>query len=311
MKKSLKFLAKTCLLLFVLLNVMVMFHAYKLTHFYEKNDTAITNQNSITSWGKSKQIFFGTNAVKQQNIAPDTAVQTVKLITADNLMLEGWYLPAENARGSVALFHGHGGKKSSMLPEAAVFRRLGYNTFLLDFRAHGSSEGHTSTIGYKESEDVKLAYNYLAKRGEKNIVLYGISLGAATITKAIDDYTLEPSKLILEMPFASLPDAVNGRLKMMHMTPQPLGTLLTFWGGIEHGFWAFNLEPAEYAKKINCPVLMQWGRNDPRVSVTETTTIFNNIKSDKKLVIYEESGHESLYKKEPGKWSAEVATFLR
>lgn len=43
-----------------------------------------------------------------------------------------------------------------------------------------------------------ITYN---KKGETNIVNLGISLGASTITKAIYDYNLQPSKIILEMPF--------------------------------------------------------------------------------------------------------------
>jgi alpha-beta hydrolase superfamily lysophospholipase len=127
---------------------------------------------------------------------------------------------------------------------------LGYNTFQLDFRAHGGSEGNTCTIGYDETEDISLAYNFIKNQNENNIVLWGISMGASTILKALKDYTLAPNKLILEMPFGSISKAVEGRIKMMGLPKQPLATLLTFWGGIEHGFWAFNMRPSDYAKKL-------------------------------------------------------------
>jgi hypothetical protein len=87
--------------------------------------------------------------------------------------------------------------------------------------------------------------------------------------------------------------------------------MLTFWGGVSHGFWAFNLRPSTYAKAVHCPVLQQWGRNDPRVSSAETELIFHNLAGPKKLVVYENSAHESLYKKEPGKWKNEVTSFLQ
>ncbi|MBC7866048.1 MAG: dienelactone hydrolase family protein, partial [Gloeobacteraceae cyanobacterium ES-bin-316] len=106
-------------------------------------------------------------------------------------------------------------------------------------------------------------------------------------------------------------DAVKGRLKIMQLPPQPLATMLTFWGGTIHGFFAFNLKPAEYAKKIECPVLLQWGKNDPRVSSAETELIYNNIIGPKKLVLYENSAHESLCKKETLKWTNEVTAFLQ
>ena len=311
MQRFFKFLLKTFLILFLLLNVVVIFHAYKFTHFYEMNDAAVKKQEAKNGWDKTSDLLFGFNAAKQQNTAPDTTYKSVSLRTADGLTLSGWLINVANSKGSVAMFHGHGSKKSAILSEAKGFNRLGYNTLLVDMRAHGASEGNTCTIGYKEAADVKTAYEYLQKTGETNIVLYGISLGAATVTKAINDYALKPSKIILEMPFASLPDAVEGRVKMMGLPVQPISTLLTFWGGTLHGFWAYNLRPADYVKKIKCPVLVHWGRHDPRVSEAETNDVFKNITTPKRLEIFEESGHESLLKKEPSKWMNSVATFLQ
>ena len=113
------------------------------------------------------------------------------------------------------------------------------------------------------------------------------------------------------MPFGSIVQAGEGRIKMMHLPGEPLATLLTFWGGIEHGFWAFNMKPTEFVKKINCPVLLQWGVNDPRVTRTEIDAIYNNITTAKKLVLYQTCAHESLCKKETEKWKAEVSAFLK
>ena len=157
-----------------------------------------------------------------------------------------------------------------------------------------------------------MADGYVKNKGEKNIVLWGISMGASTIAKAVKDYQLEPQKVILEMPFGTIKDAVRGRLKIMGLPAEPIGTLLTFWGGTEHGFWAFGMKPQEFASAIKCPVLLQWGKNDPRVSQSEEEILFKNISNtNKKFVIYETAGHESLCKKETAKWEAEVAAFLK
>ncbi len=311
MKTFAKLLFRTILFIFILLNVVVAFNAYKLTHFYNPGEVLIKKQNEKTTWEKTQDILFGFNTVKQTNQAADSNFKTIYLATKDGIKLEAWYIPVENSKGTVALFHGHGSKKTAVLPEAAAFRKLGYNTMLLDFRAHGNSEGNTTTIGFKESEDVKLVYDYLKNGGEKTIVLWGISMGAATVAKAINDYNLKPSKIILEMPFGSMKEAVEGRIKIMKLPMEPLGTLLTFWGGIEHGFWAYSLKPSEYVKTITCPVLLQWGLHDPRVTQGETQTIYNNIPTQKRLVIYENSGHESLCKNENIKWVNAVTAFLQ
>lgn len=313
MKRMLKYLLRTLIALFILVNIIVAFHAYKFTHFYNNGEIGIKKNEDKTGWDKTKEILFGINAEKKMNdITTDSTFQTVYLKTKDNLKLEAWYIHADSAVGTVILFHGHGGTKSGIIKEAEAFNKMGYNTMLLDFRAHGNSEGNTCTIGYDETEDAKLAYDYIKNKGEKNIVLWGISMGASTITKAAKDYQLEPQKIILEMPFGTLEDAVIGRIKMMKLPPQPIATLLTFWGGTEHGFWAFGMKPQEYVKNINCPVLLQWGRNDLRVSKAEEDILFENIPvSNKKFIIYETASHESLCKKEPGKWKAEVAAFLK
>jgi uncharacterized protein len=314
MTRLFKFLLKTIIVLFVLINVIVAFHAYKFTHFYNAGEVVIKKAEEKNGWDKTKEILFGINAVKQQNTnASDSAYKTIILTTKDSIKLEGWYILAgDSAKGTICMFHGHGGKKSGTNAEAEVFHKLGYNTFQIDFRAHGNSGGNTCTIGYDESEDVKLAYDYIKNIGEKNIVLWGISMGASTITKAVKDYQITPSKIILEMPFGTIEDAAAGRLKMMGLPPQPLATLITFWGGLEHGFWGFGMKPQEYAASIKCPVLLQWGRNDPRVSKSEEEILFKNISgTNKKFVIYETAGHESLCKKETAKWEAEIAAFLK
>jgi pimeloyl-ACP methyl ester carboxylesterase len=183
---------------------------------------------------------------------------------------------------------------------------------LVDFRAHGNSAGNICTIGYDEEKDVKAAYEYIAAKGERNIVLWGISLGAATITRAMAIHNdIKPSKVILEMPFGSLYEAVKGRLRTMHLPEEPFSSLLTFWGGVEQGFNAFDHDPSEYAKRVHVPVLLQWGRHDARVSEAETTAVFNNLGTNKKrLVVYEQTGHQSLLKNEPEKWEKEVSKFL-
>ncbi len=312
MKKILVRLLKVFAVLFVLVNIIVIFHAYKFTHFYNNGEVTIKAKENKTGWDVTKEMLFGINAQKQKEAAPDTANTIIILTTKDSIKLDAWYTTADSARGTVLLFHGHGGLKSGNNAEAEAFRKMGYNTFQIDFRAHGNSGGNTCTIGYNEAEDVKLAYDYIKSKGEKNIILWGISMGAATITKAVNDYNLQPNKIILEMPFGTIEDAVKGRLKLMGVPPQPMATLLTFWGGTINGFWAFNMQPQEYAKKITCPVLLQWGANDPRVSRSEEDIIFKNLSTtNKKFVVYQTAAHESLCKKENEKWMMEVERFLK
>jgi alpha-beta hydrolase superfamily lysophospholipase len=296
---------------FILLNAVSAFQAYKLTRFYDSAPAKIPTDQQ-TFWYKTKAILFGVSIPKSKNtIFPDSSYQTIYLKTYDGLKLEAWYIKNRFSKGTVILFHGHGGSKSGVVEEANYFASLEYNVLMVDFRAHGGSEGNVCTIGYYESADVKAAYDYISSKGEKNIYLWGISLGAATIIKAIHDYNIQPKKVILEMPFGSLFQAVKGRVRIMGLPQEPVSSLLTFWGGIEHGFFAFNYKPCEYAKKISCPVLLQWGAKDPRVTKNEIDCIYNNLSvADKKLVVYQNAKHESLCENSPNEWEKEISEFM-
>ena len=317
MKKWLKRFAYTILLLFIIVNIMSAFHAYKFTHFYA-DAAPIKRPEQMSFNEKATAIFAGVKYPKSKVMdSLKVAHTTVKIKTEDNLMLDAWEnilgsdSSSKKAKGTIILFHGHGSSKSGTIKEAQVFDSLGYNILLIDFRGHGNSDGNICSIGYNESKDVKAAYDYVEAKGEKNIILWGVSLGAATIMKAIKDYSIKPTKVIVEMPFASLHDAVKGRVRTMGLPEQPISTFLCFWGGVELGFNAFSHDPSEYARKVTCPVLLQWGLQDKRVSEPETKTIFANISSvQKQFVVYTTSGHVSLCKTENKKWITTVANFL-
>lgn len=310
MRRPLKIFITTLLGFFILINIMVINHAYKFTHFYEVGEVVSIPQNQKTKSQVFSEMFFGIKAQKRPNTEMDSISSIIKTTTPDEIELESVTIKANAAKGTVLMVHGHGSNKSALYPQAMAFVQMGYNVCLTDLRAHGSSGGNTSTIGFNEAIDVTTMYDLLKNEGEKNIILYGISLGAATISRSIAIDSIRPTKVILEMPFASLEEAVEGRVALMKLPKEPISTLLTFWGGTIHGFWAFSMEPKEYVKQMKCPVLLQWGAQDPRVTRKEIEDIFANIPTKKQLVVYENSGHQNLFLTERDKWLSNVKSFL-
>ncbi len=311
--KKIKLIGIVLLGLFLVVNLLLAFQAYRFTYFYESKDVPFKKLDDMSVSEKLSGILFGFKFPKRTiDTLPSYPFETVLLKNKAGLQLEGWYVKADSvAKGTVILFHGHGSCKQKVLAEANFFHGLGYNTLAMDLQAHGRSEGNVCTIGYQESEDVNVAYQYIAKLGEKNIVLWGMSLGAAVILKAVPEYHLQPSKIIAECSFASLSDAVKGKLRMMHVPETPISQLLLFWGSAERGFWGFNHQPAEYVKGITSPTLIHWGAKDPRVSREETLQLYENLASpSKKLVVFDTSQHQSFCKSEPAKWEESVKTFL-
>jgi esterase/lipase len=309
-KNPLKTLGKILLVVFILMNIIAAFQAWSFTHFDETAGERV-KADSMNALQKAKMLFFGASLPRPQNTEiPSQQYQTVKI--PSNLMLSAWYIKTANPKpkGTILLFHGYQGTKSNLIKVSDALLAMGYNTLLTDFMGSGGSEGNQTTIGAKEAENVKAAFEYIANKGEKNIYLYGSSMGAAAVMKAINDYKLSPKAIIVGCPFGSMYGTVGKRFEIMGIPKFPMAGLLTFWGGIENGFWAFGHNPEDYAKSITCPTLLLWGEQDNRVDYEETQTIYNNLTGQKELQIFIHSGHGQYIETEPEQWQNTVSAFL-
>lgn len=98
----------------------------------------------------------------------------------DGLTLFGRFMPGRN-HSTILLLHPLGSSNNNMLIYAEFLANAGYGVFMIDLRAHGSSDGDTSTYGLREADDVAGSVDYLLSRADVNgqkIGVLGISLGA-------------------------------------------------------------------------------------------------------------------------------------
>ena len=130
--------------------------------------------------------------------------EDVSIRTEDGETLHAWWVPAERAKGTALLFHGNAGNISHRIDYARMFRSLGYNTLLVDYRGYGRSTGKPSEEGtYRDAE---ASWQWLKARGiaEREIVLYGESLGGGVASWLATRYT--PRALVIASSFTSVPD---------------------------------------------------------------------------------------------------------
>lgn len=293
---------------FVFINTIAFFHAYKFTHYAVEKADKTKSPEQLTTVGKIEAILFGVGNPKPVNESfPVQEYETITLQTEEKI--EGWYVRAADARGTVILFHGYSAEKSSMLDKADEFNKLGFNTLIIDFRGCGGSDGNITTIGFNEARDVKAAFDYISGKGETEIFLMGTSMGAVAILKAIADYDPALSGIIIECPFGSMYQTVCSRFNLMNFPSFPMAGLLVFWGGIQNNFWAFGHQPVEYAKSVTCPVLLLYGEQDKNVSRKEIDEIFLNLNGKKTLKTYKLAGHEDYLLKYREEWVEDVRAF--
>jgi alpha-beta hydrolase superfamily lysophospholipase/uncharacterized protein YhhL (DUF1145 family) len=307
--KNRTYFTKILFILFIIINIIAFIHAYKFTHFTENGSIKTKSPEKLSSFEKVKTLIFGVNNPKLKNTKfPPQKYQTITL--KSNKKIECWLIKTEKSKGTIILFHGYGAEKSSMIDKSNEFIKLGFSTILVDFMGSGNSEGNQTTIGYKEAQEVKTVFDYLTQSGEKNIYLFGTSMGAVAIMKCINDNKIKPKGIIIECPFGSMYETVCARFKKMNAPTFPMAGILVFWGGIQNGFWGFSHNPTEYAKNINCPTLLLYGEKDKSVSRKEIDEIYANLNGYKKLIIYKNTGHENYLIKNKVEWTKNVSDFL-
>ncbi len=292
------------------MNIVAFFHAYKFTHFTSAKVAKTKESKLLSATSKIKILLFGIDNPRPANNAmPSQKFKTIQI--QSNKKIECWSIKADNSKGTIILFHGYGGTKSSLLAKSNEFLKLGYSTLLVDFMGSGGSEGNRTTIGVEEAEEVKSCYDYLTRQGESKIYLFGSSMGAVAILKAIADYNFHPAAIIIECPFGTMYQTTCARFKTLGVPVFPMAGLLDFWGGVQNGFWAFSHKPVEYAKSVQCPTLLLYGGQDEKVSRNEIDRIFSNLHGTKQLKTYPLAGHDDYLVKYKQQWINDVDEFMK
>jgi len=297
------------LLLFVAMNVVAFFHAWRFTHFTTKASTHTGNPEQLTAPQKLWVLLTGIKNPKPSNAAtPDFPYATLHL-PSPNGRLEAWYGAVPHPRGTVALFHGYTSSKSKLLTEAKYFRSLGYAVLLTDFAGNGGSEGNVCTVGHHEAADVAAITRWLQRRPGA-VIIYANSMGAVATLRAEAELGVRPTANILECPYGSMLQTAQSRFRSMHVPPFPMANLLVFWGGVANNFSALELDATRYATQVHTPTLLLWGAADARVTRPETDAIFANLAGPKQRQDFSNSGHEPYWRKHKELWEQTVAEFL-
>jgi alpha-beta hydrolase superfamily lysophospholipase len=314
LKRTLPVALVSIVLLMVALNVLAYRHAYALTHF-SRDGVRTGRPETLSVSEKLRVLVRGPIVPRPRNrrtpLDLGLGYERHVFVGARGLPIEGWYIPRPRSRAVIVMFHGHADSKDSQLKAASVFAEMGYSAFPVDFHGSGGSGGSDTSIGFHEATDVASAYEYARHLpGETAVVLYGGSMGAAAILKAVADRHLEPAAIILECPFDSLVKTVRHRFETMGLPSFPAAELLVLWGGWQQGFNGFRLNPADDARAVTSPVLLMNGDSDPWVTLEEAQRTFDHLQGAKRFKVFRGLRHQSFLNARPAEWKQSVSSFL-
>jgi len=203
----------------------------------------------------------------------DLASEDVAFRSPDGVELKGWWVPAPEGKGSVVLAHGLNRSRIEMVRKAPFLHRLGWNALLFDMRHHGLSSGEATTFGDREKDDVRAAVAYARSRAPGPVVVWGVSLGAASvILAAADDPTV--AGIVGDSSYLSLADTVRHHLRIFRgfrwwarIVPSwPTADAVLFWMGRRGGFHPEAIDVrAAAARLTGRPVVFVANTEDRRM----------------------------------------------
>ena len=162
----------------------------------------------------------------------------------------------------------HGYKSTPMLDFSgggAYAMELSMNVIMVDQRACGESEGRTISFGYNERRDVMSWVNYVKENfGEdRKIILFGVSMGAATVIQAAGRGLPENVVgVVADCPCSSTKDIVIKQTNEMGLPGKVFYPLVRLGALIFGRFDPNKAEPREDVRGTAIPILLVHGEAD-------------------------------------------------
>ena len=170
---------------FIILTVSIYLVLLIFLYFYQGKLLYHPNVNSYT---------------EVDNLIPK--IEKVNIPTSDNLNLLGWFHKKDISKKTILFFHGNAGSLENRIYKLNHFENFDLNFLIIAWRGFSGNSGKPNEIGLYE--DAESAIRWLKMKGieEKNIILYGESLGTGVAVEIAQNKNY--AGIILESPFTSM-----------------------------------------------------------------------------------------------------------
>lgn len=251
---------------------------------------------------------------QKQEWTAQTAREDAEIVSDDGLVLKGdvFWTDPESHRWLLAV-HGYTGKRQDMQNIASFYGKEGYNVLTPDMRSHGESEGTYIGMGWLDRKDVEKWIAYIAGLdAEAEIILHGVSMGAATVMMTAGEDLPEQVKGIVEdCGYTSVWDIFSDELSyLFHLPDFPVLYAADAVARVRAGYGFRDASSIEQLKKSQVPVLFIHGSEDTFVRTDMVYELYEACPTKKDLLVVEGAGHGEAYLMDPELYFDTVFAFL-
>ncbi len=214
----------------------------------------------------------------------------------------------------VIAVHGYTDSAYFMVEAAKQFLNYGYNVLMPDLRAHGKSEGRYIGMGWPDRLDLMQWIDYLiATYGNIKIILYGISMGAATVMMTSGERLPSNVRVVIEdCGYTSAWEEFAYELKtLFHMPTFPALYNANVITKIRAKYSVKKASAIKQVAKSKTPTLFIHGDKDKFVPFYMLDKLYDAASCKKEKLVIKNAGHAEAQRVEPERYWRGVRRFIK
>jgi len=229
-------------------------------------------------------------------VVNNIAGEDIEIQQCKKIKVHGWLFQRPGAKYTVLVSHGNGGNIASKLGIVEALAKLDVSVFTYDYCGYGKTTGLPNLNNVCQS--AYCAYDYLTRtKGveSKHLILYGESLGGAISAELAR--LLPVGGLIIQSGFISLREIAVEKMPILRIYPSFM-------------FPKPSLDTRRSLAKLQVPVLIVHGFNDPVVPYHHAEKLFEQSRPPKRLVKLTCAGHSDMLSSQPMEFLRQLETFI-
>lgn len=243
--------------------------------------------------------------------------KTLKIKSQDGLLLAGDLCESSEEKRIILALHGFkSSPEKDFLPVMDFLLDNGSTIVFAHTRGHGKSEGKQITFGIKERHDCFSWVKYICENisGNLPVYIYGVSMGAATALMTSGMKLPKNVKGIIADSAYSSPAAIQKYVCVKKAPNKKLG--LQFAEKLDkylmktYDFSVYDYTVKEAFKSNSRPILFFHGEKDTAVPLQMCLENYNNCRSKKELIVFDDCDHLEGISKHYEKYTSALLDFF-
>ena len=217
----------------------------------------------------------------------------IRVRTADGEEIHAWLSRVEDSRWTVIIFHGNAGNLLYHEAPLELFRALGFQAILFDYRGYGLSSGSPSEEGLlRDGEAVRQYVTATLGVPQERLVYFGYSLGSGVAVLLAA--RKPPGRLILESAYPTL-----AAVARVHYPFLPAGLLMRD-----------RFAAADRIASVRCSILFLHPELDEIIPIDLGRALFARANDPKRFVPLPGAHHNDAFHRSLDQHVAAITEFL-